>query len=418
VSGFTAPQAWPNQLTQKWKGTVGIGDSTPVLVGEKLYAFGRQDTNEVITCLDVGSGKTLWEERYPAQHVVTGPPARHPGTRSSPAVAQGKLCALGVGGILSCLDAESGKVIWRKQSTNDFLGTAYDFDSSMSPLIAEGRCFVHVGGKGKGAVLAFDLASGEPKWKWDGDAPSSSSPVVLILQGRKQLVTITAKSVLGLDLSDGKLLWQLPFEATQGNNTTPIIDGQIVIYTGQGKGMFAVRIEPQADGFAAIPVWTNAQLGARFTTPVLKDGLLFGYHNHLFCADAQSGATLWADATNRGNSAALIDAGEVMLALGVNSELMAFKPSGKEYVELARIKVADSETWAHPVVCGKRLFVRDREKRGALGIRLNYSSWQAAQGRRRPPEHDLKLQSQGVILVELPVLAVTAVSVVSLAVTV
>ena len=114
-------------------------------------------------------------------------------------------------------------------------------------------------------------------------------------------------------------------------------------------------------GFAAVPLWTNTQLGARFTTPVLKDGLLFGYHNHLFCADAQTGATLWADSTNRGNSAAVVDAGEVVLALCVNSELVAFKPSSKEYVELARIKVADSETWAHPVVSGKRLFVRDRE---------------------------------------------------------
>jgi outer membrane protein assembly factor BamB len=147
TSGFSAPAAWPSQLTRKWKVTVGIGDSTPALVGERVYAFGRQDTNEVITCLDAGTGKKLWEESYPAQHVVTGPPSRHPGTRSSPAVAQGKLCALGVGGIFSCLDAENGKVLWRKQSTDDYSGTAYDFDSSMSPLIVEGECFVHDPGK-------------------------------------------------------------------------------------------------------------------------------------------------------------------------------------------------------------------------------------------------------------------------------
>jgi PQQ-like domain len=152
-----------------------------------------------------------------------------------------------------------------------------------------------------------------------------------------------------------------PFEATQGNNTTPIVDEQRVIYTGQGKGLFALRIEAQGDEFAATPIWTNAQLGARFTTPILKDNLLFGYNGHLFCADAKTGATLWTDTTNRGNSAALVDAGQVMLATTVSSELVAFEPNAKEYTELASMKVADTEIWAHPVVDGSRIYVRDRE---------------------------------------------------------
>ena len=111
LSGFTAPQNWPKELTQKWKVTVGVGDSSPALVGNKLYTFGRQEANEVISCIDAVSGKFLWQEIYPAQFVVTGVSSRHPGTRSSPVVADGKLCVLGVGGILSCVDATSGKVL-------------------------------------------------------------------------------------------------------------------------------------------------------------------------------------------------------------------------------------------------------------------------------------------------------------------
>ena len=95
--------------------------------------------------------------------------------------------------------------------------------------------------------------------------------------------------------------------------------------------------------------------------PVLKDGLLYGYNGHFFCANAETGTTLWEDTTNRGNSAALVDAGAIILALTVNSELTAFKPSDKEYIELAHFKVADTETWAHPVVSGNQVFVRDRE---------------------------------------------------------
>jgi outer membrane protein assembly factor BamB len=107
AAGFSAPETWPKQLVQKWKVTVGVGDSTPALVGDKLYVFGRQENDEIIQCLDTSSGKRIWEARYPAGLVVTGPPARHPGTRSSLVVAGGKICALGVGGILSCLHATS-----------------------------------------------------------------------------------------------------------------------------------------------------------------------------------------------------------------------------------------------------------------------------------------------------------------------
>jgi len=361
TDGFDNPERWPNQLVQKWKVSVGVGDSTPALVGERLFAFGRQAEDEVLQCLNADTGKQVWENRYSAGHVVTGPPARHPGTRSSPAVADGRICVLGVGGILSCLDASTGKLLWRKQSVEDYQGVPFKVDTAMSPIIVDGSCVVHIGGKTNGAMFAFDVASGESKWKWDGGGPACSSPVVMLNGGTKQLVTLTAKHVIGLNLGNGKLLWQIPFEAAQGNNTTPIIDGQTVVYTGQGKGMFAVRIEPQGESFAAVPIWTNSALGPRFTTPILKDGILFGYHNHFFCADAKTGAAVWADGANRGNSAALVDAGPVIFATTVNSELVTFKPTEKEYTELARIKVADTEIWAHPVISGKRVYVRDRE---------------------------------------------------------
>ena len=283
-------------------------------------------------------------------------------------MADERIFTLGVGGILSCLNASTGRVLWRKQSTNDYLGIPYKSDTAMSPLVADGRCLVHVGGKTNGAMIAFDSVSGEPKWKWDGDGPAFSSPVAMTVQGIKTVVTLTAKSVVALSAMDGKLLWQVPFEAAQGNNTTPIIDGERVIYGGQGKGMFALKIESQGNSFSAMPLWTNSHLGGRFTTPVLKNGLLFGYAGHFFCANAQTGATLWEDDTNRGNSAALVDAGAVILATSVNSELTVFKPSDKAYAELARWKVADTETWAHPVISGSRIFVRDRESVALWGI--------------------------------------------------
>ena len=175
----------------------------------------------------------------------------------------------------------------------------------------------------------------------------------MTVAGKRQLVTLTARNVVGLDLANGGLLWQA-VEATQGNNTTPVVDGSRVFYTGQAKGLFALKVEAQGQAFTATALWTNKLLGARFTTPVLKDGLLYGYAGKFFCADAQTGETLWTDATSRGQSAAMLDAGSLILALTVNGELAAFKPSRTEYKELARIKIASTETWAHPGVAATR----------------------------------------------------------------
>ena len=134
VAGFTAPETWPEALAEKWKTTVGSGDATPALVGDKLYVFARQGDDEVTLCLDAGDGRKLWQDKYAAQ-AVTGAAARHPGPRSSPAVADGKVVTLGVGGVLSCLDAATGKVVWRK---DPFPKVVPMFFTAMSPIIVDG----------------------------------------------------------------------------------------------------------------------------------------------------------------------------------------------------------------------------------------------------------------------------------------
>lgn len=361
VDGFTAPQKWPDTLTQKWKTTVGLGDATPALVGDKLYVFARQDTDEVILCLNAADGKEVWRDKYAAQ-AVTGPASPHPGPRSSPTVADGKVVTLGVGGVLSCLDAATGKELWRK---DEFPKIVPSFFAAMSPIVLNGMCIAHLGGKDEAAVIAFDLATGAQKWKWSGDGPSYASPVLLTVDGAQQLVVQTQKSLIGLGLADGKLLWQVaaPAQRMAQNAATPVVDGQTVFYTGSGSGTKAVKIEKQGDTFAAKELWSNDKLGTTFNTPVLKDGLLFGLSDrgNFFCINAQTGEAAWTDTTKRDRFGATLDAGSVILALPGNSELIAFKPSGKQYEELAKIKVADTPTYAHPLVAGNKVFVKDKE---------------------------------------------------------
>lgn len=361
VTGFSSPQTWPAALTQKWKTTVGLGDATPALVGDRLYVSARQGGDEVALCLDAANGKELWQDKNAAP-TVTGAAGSHPGPRSSPAVAEGKVVTLGVGGVLSCLEADTGKVAWRK---DEFPGVVPQFSAAMSPVIVDGMCIAHLGGKDNGAVMAFDLATGNLKWKWTGAGPAYASPVLMTVQGTNLIVVQTEKNLVGVSVAEGKLLWEVPtpLQARAQNAVTPIIDGDVVIYSGQGRGTKAVKIEKQGDGFAAKELWKNEDLGTGFNTPVLKDGQLFGVSDrgNFFCLKAPTGEVLWTDTTRRDRFAAVLDAGSAILALPGNSELIAFKPSDKQYEELARITVSDTPTYAHPVVAGKRIFIKDKD---------------------------------------------------------
>lgn len=363
AAGFTAPETWPKELSQKWKVTVGAGDSTPALVGDKLYVFTRQGDNEVIQCLNAADGKQVWENKYSAPS-ISGPSAKeHGGPRSSPTVADGKVVTLGVTGIVSCIDAANGKTLWRNE---EYKGVPR-FYTSMSPLVVDGMAVLQLGGSKDGATVAFDLASGKPKWKWTGEGPDYASPVLMTVDGVKQIVAMTDKGAVGLAVADGKLLWQVPF-APSGMNynaATPIVDGQTVIITGQGRGTKALRIEKQGDAFAAKELWSNPQLAPQFNTPVLKDGLLLGLtaKNNFYCINAKDGKTAWSDTAAHGSRGfgSILDAGSVMLALPNNGELIVYKPSDKKYEELAKIKVSGTATYATPIVSGKRILVKDQD---------------------------------------------------------
>ncbi len=388
AAGFTAPKTWPKQLTQKWKTAVGAGDATPALVGDRLYVFARQEGDEVTRCLDATTGKELWQDKYAVQAITGADSRQHPGPRSSVTVANGKVVTLGVCGTLSCLDAATGNKLWRK---DDFPGAWPQFHVATSPIVVDGLCIAGLGKPGEGAIVAYDLATGDQKWKWAGEGPAYASPVLATVDGSKVLLAETDKSVVALSVADGKLLWQTPF-APQGmayNAATPLVDGQTIIYCGQGRGATAVKLEKQCDAITAKELWKNPDNSVQFNTPVLKNGLLFGLSSggNFFCLDVQTGKTLWTapftppaagtEAQGPGQGmggmrggrgmgrssgfGSIVDAGSVLLSLTPASQLVAFQPSEKAFTELARIKVADSQVYAYPIVSGNRLFVKDQD---------------------------------------------------------
>jgi outer membrane protein assembly factor BamB len=361
VSGFVAPKSWPTALNQKWKIEVGQSDATPALVGDRLYVFSRQETGEVTQCLDAATGKQIWVDKYSAQP-ATGAASGHPGPRGSPTVADGKVVTLGVRGTLSCLDAASGKVVWRN---NDFPGWPAFF-TSMSPIVVNGLCVAHLGGEETGAVVAYDLDSGAQRWHWAGDAPGYDSPVLMTLPDAKLIVLQTKKKIVALNPADGRLAWQTDFPPKHWayNTITPVIDGQTLIYTGASRGAVAVKLEMNGDTVTAKPLWNNPDLAPQFASPVLKDGLLYGLsqRGQFYCINAQTGQTAWTETGgNWGGFGSIVDAGSVLMALTPQSHLIVFLPSGKEYTQVASIKVGDHPAYGYPVVAGKRIFIQDQD---------------------------------------------------------
>jgi outer membrane protein assembly factor BamB len=359
IAGFEAPKAWPKELAQKWKVPVGPGDGTPALVGDKLYVFVRDAANEIALCLDAATGKEAWRDKYEAA-AAAEPMGRHPGPRSSPTVANGKVLTHGVRGQLSCLDAATGKVLWRK---DEFPGSWPRFFTASSPLVTDSMCIAQLGGEEKGGMVAYDLATGEAKWKFTSDGSAYASPILMTVGDTKLIVALTASKIVGVGLADGKLLWEAPFPVQRMayNADTPIVDGQTVIYSGGGRGTKALKIET---GFTAKELWSNPAIATQFDNPVLKDGKVYGItqKGELFCLDAQTGKTLWTaplPGAARGFGS-VVDAGSVLFALSPDGELVVFEPSDKEFKKLAGYKVG-LETYAYPVISGNKIYVKDKD---------------------------------------------------------
>ena len=361
VTGFKAPKTWPAELKQVWKINVGFGDATPALSGKKIYLAVRQNADEVILCLDAATGKELWRSAYPAP-AVTGPASSHPGQRSTPAVSDGKIVTFGVSGILTCLDAATGKVLWKKENPENAVP---QFFTGMSPLLADGLCIVHLGTKDKGQVVALDLATGSEKWKWEGDGPSYASPSLMTSGKDKNVVVQTEKNLMALSLADGKLLWQVPTPVLQRfyNSTSPYINGDIIYYTGQGSGTKAVQVVRQGDKYVTKELWSNTEIGAKWNTPILKDGFLYGFtdQRRIYCIDASTGKTAWYDTAVNSDFATIVDCGQVIIGLPSTGNLIVMKPDPKAYTEAAKYKVAETPVYAFPVISGNAIYVKESE---------------------------------------------------------
>ena len=361
ASAFGVPAEWPTRLTEQWQVETGLGYATPILVGDRVYTFGRLDRDEVVMALDAASGAIVWRSSYDAPYRNNAGTQRHgPGPKSTPLFHDGKLFTLGINGVVSAFDADDGARLWQKpaQSVEPLYATA------LSPVADDGRVIIHVGGHDDGALTAFDANSGDVVWRWDGDGPAYASPMVAELGGVRQIVTVTQAHIVGVAIDTGELLWQRPFVSRATNNAiTPIIDGNDVIVTGQNLGVTRFRPTHRGGRWMTETLWETDEVSMFMSNPVLAADTLYGM-SHLrsgqfFALDANSGATLWRTEGREATNSAVVLAGDLLFLLNNDGDLVLARTDRSGFTQVTRYQVSDSATWAQPAISGNRIFIKD-----------------------------------------------------------
>jgi outer membrane protein assembly factor BamB len=365
VAGVKLPAVWPAELEKVWQVDVGVGHSSPVVHGRSVYQFSRRGDDEVLACLNLADGKELWKHGYPAPYQMNPVAIAHgKGPKSTPAISDGRVFTLGISGIVTARDATSGRQLWQREFSKQFPKTSPLYGAAMSPAVFDDKCIVHVGGHDKGALMALDVKTGETIWSWNDDGPGYASPVLVTLDDVPQVVTQSQKACVGIDLAAGTLLWRIPFQTEYDQNSvTPIEHDGSLIFSGINQGVDRYRIDKSDDEWESDKVWGEKEVSFYMSSPVIDASRLFGFsHRHkgeFFALDLTTGKTLWTSEGRQGENASLLQTGNVLWALTNTGELIVFKASDRQFEPLARYKVAETPTWAHPAILPSGLLIKD-----------------------------------------------------------
>jgi outer membrane protein assembly factor BamB len=286
------------------------------------------------------------------------------GPKSTPVVDNNRLYTLGISGILSCYDAATGKQRWRREFSKTSKATSPLYGTAMSPIVDRGLLIAHVGGNDSGALTAFDADTGELRWSWSADGPGYASPITAEFGAVRQIVTQTQKYIVGLNVANGQLLWQIPFETEYVQNiVTPVVYKETLIFSGLDKGTFAIRVIKRGEKWETEQVWHNPDVSMYMNSPVVSGDYVFGLSHkrkgQFFCLDARTGQTLWTSNGREGDNAAMVVAGQFLFLLTDAAELLVARSGPKQLEVLKKYTVAESPTWAHTVLIGNRILIKD-----------------------------------------------------------
>lgn len=360
IADFRAPATWPGELKLRWRVPIGQGHASPIVVGDRVFTLTSGDREELIRCLSLATGAEQWSGRYAADPKLdgaVGPYGRSP--RATPAAAGGRLFTLGAGGVLSALDAASGRLLWRETFVGKFPSAFPAFGAAASPLLHDEHCIALVGGKDAGALVAYDVTSGKVAWQLACEGPGYASPVILKLNGVETIVVQTQAHVIGVSLTGSKR-WSIPFEtAYQQNIVTAVAHRDHLIFSGYNQPLQAWQIA----GPEPVRAWQNPAHPIYMSSPVVKGDLVFGMSQRqagqIFCVDARSGRTLWTSGGRAGKNVSLQVAGDLLVLLNDSGTLTFARAAADRYAVEKEYKLAERGAFAHPVLARDCVLIKD-----------------------------------------------------------
>ena len=348
-----------------WKATgAGRGYSSFSISKGRLYTMGLRGDREYVIAFDIANGKEVWA----TAHGGAFKNDRGDGPRGTPTIDGDRLYALGGNGDLSSLDLNTGKVLWTVNVLSKFGGSNIRWGISESPLVIGDKVLVNAGGPGA-SIVALKKADGSLVWKSQSDEAGYSSAIPVEFGGTTQVVFFTGTRALGLDLRDGRLIWEYTRPSNDvANVATPIARGnRIFISSDYGTGGGVVEIK--ADGKAQ-EVYFTKEMRNHHATSILIGDHLYGFSSSILTAMRfDTGEIAWRDRSvgkgsltyAEGNLYCYSENGVVGL---VEANPAVYKEKGR-----FQIKQGSLPTWTHPVVAGGRLYLRDQDTIYAFDVK-------------------------------------------------
>lgn len=343
-----------------WKaGGAGTGFSSMSVAAGKLYTVGARGGTEYVHAFDVATGRKLWEVANGSEYSND----RGNGPRGTPTIDGGRLYVLGASGDLTSLDAARGTRIWSVNVLKQFGGDNPRWGLSESPLIVGDRLLVNAGGRGA-SIVAFDKRDGKVIWKSQSDGAGYSSAVVQRVGSTDQAVFFTATRAVGVDITDGRLLWEYPRVANRvANIATPVVkDNFVFLSSDYGTGAALLKLDAAGGGITASEVYFTQEMRNHHSSSILVGEHLYGFSSAILTAlRFADGVTAWKDRSVGKGSLAFADGHLYLFSENGVVGLAEATPAG--YREKGRFTIdqAGLPTWAHPVIAGGRLYIRDQD---------------------------------------------------------
>ena len=355
-------KSWPaTGPTVAWTiSNLGPGYGSVAIKDDRIYIQGVKNSESVLFCLNRADGKVVWTQALGR----TLDQDRGPGPRGTPTVDGDRVYALSENGDLACLKIKDGSANWRRNILKDFGGSNITWLISESPLVDGNRVIVTPGGEGA-SIVALDKMTGNTVWtsKELSDPAGYSSCVAADIGGVRAIIGFTGRAAVGVRASDGKLMWRYENVANRtANIATPIFyDNKVFYSSAYGTGCALLGLKAEGGEVKAQEIYFNKEMQNHHGGLVLVNGYLYGFSNAiLHCMEFATGKTMWRHRSVGKGTLTYADGNLYLLSEGNVVGLAEASPEG--YKEKGRFEIADQglPSWAHPVVCGGKLYIRNQ----------------------------------------------------------